>query len=743
MDMPASSSAPELSPQQQFWRAKRKQRFRRLPQNMAVSTGLFLFLAAVQGQFNAFGSWTNVGAESSPGREMGYWRTDASLGLSSSSFTAGRRLSVDTATGITTYNLSEYSGVVCAPAPNSSSVLPSFPDLESNKATATIFFGIITLYMFLGLAIVCDSFFECSLSAICESLKLKDDVAGATFMAAGGSAPELMTSVMGVFLSRSDVGFGTIVGSAVFNVLFVIGACAFVAPNLKLTWWPLARDASYYCFSLAMIVIFVTDLEIHVVEAALLLLFYVGYIVVMYYNERLEAFVTRQIAKDENPGPTQKVLQKIVDHPVFALFLYGVILTNAIMVILEVIDFNDKTSKLPCVCGVSVDAWKLQIERSPLEWINYFFNWFFVCEMIIKFFAYGFFGYWKKPLNCFDGSLVFLIIVELILVESAKSTVQRLADSSASIENLDHNDTIGVGVARLLRLLKFVRFVRILRVGRLAKGFSSTVTPTATEEPAAIADAESGKTTSTEKPDAEKPAAAEEGAEEEEDDDDDGPFSPFEVWGDFSTPGGIFGRTMWFVGLPLSVTFWLTIPDCRRPMFEKFWFVTFSNCIIWIGLLSIIMVWMVERLGEMYGVPSSIMGIFVLAAGTSIPDCLSSVAVARRGHGDMAVSSSIGSNIFDVLLGLPLPWFIYTAILRPAVGPELGPQWVPVNSDTLAVMILTLFVMVALVVTSIHISGWILSVRLGMCMMTLYFVFLAVALLLDQGVIFGPCTSNV
>jgi Ca2+/Na+ antiporter len=27
----------------------------------------------------------------------------------------------------------------------------------------------------------------------------------------------------------------------------------------------------------------------------------------------------------------------------------------------------------------------------------------------------------------------------------------------------------------------------------------------------------------------------------------------------------------------------------------------------------------------------------------------------------MALSSSIGSNIFDVLVGLPLPWIIYTA----------------------------------------------------------------------------------
>jgi Ca2+/Na+ antiporter len=46
-----------------------------------------------------------------------------------------------------------------------------------------------------------------------------------------------------------------------------------------------------------------------------------------------------------------------------------------------------------------------------------------------------------------------------------------------------------------------------------------------------------------------------------------------------------------------------------------------------------------------------IMGLTLLAAGTSIPDLITSVIVARKGFGDMAVSSSVGSNIFDVCMG--------------------------------------------------------------------------------------------
>lgn len=106
-------------------------------------------------------------------------------------------------------------------------------------------FGLI--YMFVALAIVCDEFFIPSLDVITEKLQISEDVAGATFMAAGGSAPELFTSIIGVFISQDDVGIGTIVGSAVFNILFVISMCAIFSKTvLELTWWPLFRDVSFY-----------------------------------------------------------------------------------------------------------------------------------------------------------------------------------------------------------------------------------------------------------------------------------------------------------------------------------------------------------------------------------------------------------------------------------------------------------------------------------------------------------------
>merc|ERR1712012_998385 len=151
---------------------------------------------------------------------------------------------------------------------------------------------------FVALAIVCDEFFVPSLDVIIEKLGISGDVAGATFMAAGGSAPELFTSVIGVFIAFSDVGIGTIVGSAVFNILFVIGMCALFSKTvLHLTWWPLFRDCTFYSISLITLILFFVDNYIRWWEAGLLFCVYILYVLFMKYNEQAERAIKRIISK--------------------------------------------------------------------------------------------------------------------------------------------------------------------------------------------------------------------------------------------------------------------------------------------------------------------------------------------------------------------------------------------------------------------------------------------------------------
>jgi len=213
--------------------------------------------------------------------------------------------------------------------------------------------------------------------------------------------------------------------------------------------------------------------------------------------------------------------------------------------------------------------------------------------------------------------------------------------------------------------------------------------------------------------------SADKAASAADDDDDDAPTS---CWPE--VPDGCLGRFKFLLLAPMLYAFALTVPDCRIPWARKYYGVTFCMSMVWIALLTYVMVWMAEEIGNTIGIPPSVMGVTVLAAGTSIPDALSSVLVAREGHGDMALSSSIGSNVFDITFGLPVPWLIATAIVRPGSYVEItGKGRVPV-------LLGTLIGMVVIVVVSIHIFKWRISKPLGIFFFILYFAFVAEAICL-------------
>merc|ERR1719427_2223605 len=144
-----------------------------------------------------------------------------------------------------------------------------------------------TIWLFVAVAIICDDFFVPSLEAISEVLDLSEDVAGATFMAAGSSAPELFTSLAAA-TNEPDVGVGTIVGSAVFNLLVIVALSAALSGKvLNLDWRPLARDATFYTLSIAILIIFAWDGFIELYESIILVTLYFLYVLTMVFNEKL------------------------------------------------------------------------------------------------------------------------------------------------------------------------------------------------------------------------------------------------------------------------------------------------------------------------------------------------------------------------------------------------------------------------------------------------------------------------
>lgn len=371
-------------------------------------------------------------------------------------------------------------------------------------AVGLLIWGIF--YMFWGLAIVCDDYFVAALEDISAALRLTPDVAGATFMAAGSSAPELFTSLMGVFAVKNDVGIGTIVGSAVFNLCCIIGGTALFTPfTLKIDWKPITRDSFFYAVAIAMMIYVLHDGEIVLVESIVLIAGYFLYVVFMYFNSHLMERLSAMVG--ENP-------------------------------------------------------------MSKLE---------------------------------------------------------------------DEND----------------------------------------------------------------------GDDKEEDDDDEAPIAKA-------------------IARPLELVLLATIPDCSKPQHKKRYLLTFTMSILWIGLLSYFMVTWASKLGCIWKVHPAIMGVTVLAAGTSVPDAIGSLLVARDGHGDMAVSNAIGSNVFDILLGLGLPWLLSCSIYGNSV---------PVDAANLEPMSMILFSTLGAVYLVTIMSGFRLTKCVGAIFFSFYFLFVIYNLLHEFGYI--------
>merc|ERR1712146_171874 len=148
--------------------------------------------------------------------------------------------------------------------------------------------------------------------------------------------------------------------------------------------------------------------------------------------------------------------------------------------------------------------------------------------------------------------------------------------------------------------------------------------------------------------------------------------------------------------------------------------VAFFLSVAWIGGFSFLMVWWITVVGSALGIPTAIMGLTILAIGTSVPDLLESIIVAKQGKGDMAVSSPLGSNIFDITVGLPLPWLLYTIIYQSSI--EVG-------TEGLFLSVIMLFAMLASCVTVIAWMNWKMSKELGIAFFILWLIFLTVSLI--------------
>lgn len=99
-----------------------------------------------------------------------------------------------------------------------------------------------------------------------------------------------------------------------------------------------------------------------------------------------------------------------------------------------------------------------------------------------------------------------------------------------------------------------------------------------------------------------------------------------------------------------------------------------KKAIFWlvIGLAALMvsskmLVWGATSIAQAYGISDLIIGLTIVAIGTSLPELAASVTSAIKGHHDIAIGNIIGSNIFNLLAVLPIPGLVAPLIIENSV----------------------------------------------------------------------------
>ncbi|XP_052888243.1 probable sodium/potassium/calcium exchanger CG1090 [Anopheles moucheti] len=454
-------------------------------------------------------------------------------------------------------------------------------------------------------------------------------------MAAGSSAPELATVIIGVFFAKDDIGISGVIGSAVFNIMFVISVCALCSGTvLQLNWWPLVRDCAFYTISILVMLIVIFNDVISWIESLIMLLFYVVYCVALHFNTPLEKWAHTWNLPIKLPTKEEQS----------ALVTYKNLPETTYTQGQQPGQEQPQQQQPPADQPPAVDQGYAAYMDPNASWDPN--------------------AAWGEPTPAVTNSSV--------------ANVNDAWNNGSGQQNYAYEDQYGQETQKPPQQQQVVQ-------------------QTAAPAPAPGEDYY--------KPKEPRPQDS---------------HNPLEK----PVDGGILAQVSWAIVYPIHYTARLTMPDCKTEKYKNWYPFTFLISMIWISFYSYFMVWMITIIGSTLGIPDTVMGLTFVAAGVSVPDALSSIAVIKEGYGDMAVSNAVGSNVFDILICLGLPWFIQTAIIKPG-------SHVNVISKGLTYSTLSLLSTVLFLLFATHLNGWKLDKRLGIVLMFWYLLFITVASLYE------------
>ena len=170
-----------------------------------------------------------------------------------------------------------------------------------------------------------------ALNIISEYFNIPDDIAGATLMAAGASSPELLCTIISLFVTHSSLGLGTIVGSEIFNQLIICAGSVYASKvhsndanvskygtrYLVLDRTMVIREVGFYALSIILLYVALSQvvwdkndeterINVSFWKACLLFGGYVLYVLLCVYTKEIMHFIGFVLAWEEEPSDSEK-----------------------------------------------------------------------------------------------------------------------------------------------------------------------------------------------------------------------------------------------------------------------------------------------------------------------------------------------------------------------------------------------------------------------------------------------------
>eukprot|EP00457_Paulinella_chromatophora_P002786 gb/GEZN01002791.1/.p1 GENE.gb/GEZN01002791.1/~~gb/GEZN01002791.1/.p1 ORF type:complete len:598 (-),score=111.83 gb/GEZN01002791.1/:502-2295(-) len=544
---------------------------------------------------------------------------------------------------------------------------------------------LVLAYCFYLFETLIDSYFVPALAVLSERLKLSDDVAGATFMAAGASCPELFMGLIGAF-SSSDVGVGVAVGACLFNMTCIVGAVALVSPVLiTLNWRTLIREVFFFGFASLLLLASLGSERIQWWESLSLVLFYVFYVVVCaYYPSIQDRFCSvptnqKQLLSDVDSSSSD-ALSSDLGLPV-ALAPEHL----APPLVTQTSPLKQTTNKTK----VYTPEKKKKEESKPLE-VSYQADSTPADKeeeeaVDPKKVAFSGFLFKKNRFYTRVGASVSTVYQKFWFTLSDHLYYYpdpRFPDSNRSYINL-------YGVTSVERSDSDPLMILIHGWGNLMTWRLRAWTEDIAAEWHMHLQLRLRDISRERKRGLLPGEAVIEEAIKKSDSDDE------EAKSLFSLPQNAtwWRRVLWLAMLPCFLAFTLTIPDVRTSRWRHCWLFSILITVAWLALISWLVVLVCDRLGCVAGISSDVIGITIAAVGAALPNMFASIVVAKQGLGNMAIANAFGSNVFNICIALGFPWFLKTCIVAPG-----QPYYLEAESLNVLVLLLVVVLMAAVAV---------------------------------------------